>query len=220
MNEHERVAEIHRHLIERYPMYKTDNGFEQWLLEKTGADPARIDAYLDLLYGYGYIDGEGTLSGDYAAVPDPEHVQEDIRARLDRLDPASRTLLRTASIEGVNFDPEVTAALCGVPVAEALDAIRRGIDVGVVARAMPNSLYSGSGESYRFVPRQTREILYNELPDEDRVRLHAALLDFLGDRLQAADEPGTREMLEQMINEHNNIASRPGPLPSSEGRKP
>lgn len=208
------IEQIAHHIGERFPMYRTNLAFEQWLYGKAGNDRNKIDDYLDLLYDYGYIGGDGMLADSYAQLPEPDQVTADIERRLSQLDPETRRLLSEASIEGAHFNPEVTAALHGSQEGVAA-LLRKAEGAGVIARDEHQADNPILSHHYRFVPLRLREILYEELPEDDRVRLHTALVELLGEEVGKEGDQGTQDMLARLISEHNNRASRPDP-PSNE----
>jgi hypothetical protein len=210
------VDEIHRILIERYPLYQSNGGFEQWLLRKADMDESKIHTYLDLLDSYGYMNGDGTLAGDYANMPDPERVHDDINARLSKLSPGALDALHRASIEGEHFCVETVIALADGEESRAGDMLREAERNGVIVRDGSESLYSEGCERYRFLPLQTREIIYQQIPEEERNSMHTAFVEFLSGKVDGVEDDGKREMLNHMISEHNKRVARPEPLPEKQ----
>jgi len=203
------LARIHTILIERYPMYKANPAFEQWLLARTEDDPDSLMRYLDLLDGFQYINGEGVLTGDYTTLPEPDELAGTIRKRLDALGSETRGLLRLASVEGAYFSAEVLGALHGTSHDHVIRLLQPALDLGIVAHDGREPLYSRHSRRYRFVPTQMYEILCRELPEEERRRLHGVIVEYLGAELKRADDPGSREMLGEMLSEHNKSVTRP-----------
>lgn len=208
------IEHIAHHIGERFPMYRTNLAFEQWLFSKAGTDRNKIDDYLDLLYDYGYIGDSGMLADSYAQIPDPDQVSADIERRLSQLDPETRRLLAEASVEGPYISPEVAAALHGSR--EGIESLlRKAEGAGVITRDENKADNPILSHHYRFVPLRLREIFYEELPEDDRVRLHTALVEFLGEEVGKEGDQGTQDMLARLISLHNKRASRPDP-PSGE----
>jgi hypothetical protein len=210
------VEEIHTILIERYPMYQSNGGFEQWLSRKAGTDESKINTYLDLLDSYNYMNGDGTLASDYVEMPAPEEVLDDINARLTNLSSAALDALRRASIEGEHFCVETVTALSDDNAGRVADLLREGERNRLIVRDGSEALYSDQCERYRFLPLQTRDILYKQIPDEERTRLHMAFVEFLSSKVEDIREDGRRDMLNHMISEHNKRFSRPEPLPEKQ----
>lgn len=205
-NERARISTM---LIERYPMYKVNPAFEQWLLARTEGDSDSLIRYLDILDGFHYMNGEGVLTEDYLMLPEPEDLVDVIRRRLEPLEPETRELLRRASVEGAYFSTEVLGVLHEVDPDQVTQLLRPALDRGVVACDGRERLYSRGSMRYRFVPTQMHEILRRELPQEERHRLHGMIVEYLGDELRRADDPGRQEMLGEMLSEHNKSITRP-----------
>jgi predicted ATPase len=213
MDEKTSIAEVHRTIIERYPMYKEDPAFEAWLLRKAGTDVERIEEYLDTLHDYGYIDGEGMVTGEYTKAPEPASMLEEIQRRLDALDDTTRSTLRIASVEGPTFSTEVLARLCGGSAGDAEHAVAAAVDAGVVQPDGSEGMFASASKRYRFYPLQMRDLLYEELAGGQRAELHRRAIEFLSEELERTREPGAREMIGQLIEEHNRHASRPAGSP-------
>lgn len=213
--QHITVDTIRRRVAERYPMYTENPGFEQWLEHRTGKDMDEVDRYLDLLDSYGYMTGDGTLAEDYVAMPDPASVATELNRQLQGLHPDIVDLLNAASVEGTRFSNEVLAHL--LPERSDIDAaLELAIRAGVVRRERHESEVPLLSYDYRFVPTQTRDILYTRLQDQERARLHGSIVDYLGTMMEKAGDKATRDMLFELIHEHNDLASRPSPTSPSE----
>lgn len=210
MEQQQGVEEIHARISERYPMYVANPGFEQWLLQRTGADIGKIEDYLTLLDEYGYITGDGTLANDYQNVPDPGHLTEDIERRLASLSPDARALLGRAAVQGARFSMSLVAPVDGG--AGDRDALLgEALAAGLVARDEDeDARIPALSHRYRFVPRQTARILYEGLPEEERGSYHMALVEMLSDEIGRVAEPGAQDMLAEMIRQHNRDAAQPG----------
>lgn len=213
MDETKSIATVHRTIIERYPMYHEDPAFEAWLFSKAGTDVERIEEYLDTLHDFGYIDGEGMVCGDYTAMPDPSGMVAEMQRRLDGLDESTRDLLRIASVEGPTFSTEVLAHLSDRSIEEVEQAICKAVEEGVFHHDGAESMFTSASGRYRFRPLQLRDLLYDELPGGRRAELHRRAITFLSEELERNDEPGAREMIGQLIEEHNRHASRPAGSP-------
>lgn len=205
----DRLNDLHAALARRYPMYKANPAFEGWLLEQTDADPMLVEQYLEMLDDHEFISGDGTLSGDYTTLPALEHLADAIRRRLDQLAPETRPLLQHASIEGAYFSIDALAALEDSTPQDAAHRLQPAVDSGVVVRDGSDPLYSGFSARYRFVPMQAREVLYQELTDADRAHYHGRMVEYLGRELERTEDVGAREMLSQMLSDHNKHITRP-----------
>lgn len=207
------MERIGKYVAERYPMYVTNPGFEQWLYAKAGLEQAMLDRYLQLLEDYGIISGDGTIADNYRDLPDPERVREDIDRRIAALTPEALDLLSTASVEGDRFSPEILGG-----VREDRDGIdpilQQAVAAGVIAPESNLSTVPALSHRYRFVPLQTRKVLYERLPDEERLRLHSRLVELLSAEVEKVNDPGAQDMLHRLISEHNKLFARPDPPPS------
>lgn len=213
MDEKQSIAEVHRIIIERYPMYKEDPAFEAWLHGKAGTDQEKLEEYLDTLADYGYLDGEGMVCGDYARLPDPSGILDEMKGRLAALDEPTREVLRTASVEGPTFSTEVLARLHECELADCERMIARAVESDIVRRDGSEGMFASASHRYRFHPLQMREMLYEELPGGRRAELHRRAIEFFSEELERNGEPGTREMIGRLIEEHNRHASRPAGSP-------
>ncbi|MDB5034296.1 MAG: hypothetical protein JWQ98_1537 [Chlorobi bacterium] len=216
MNDQQNDLEaIHQSIRERYPMYIVNQGFEHWLLDRTGADLTALDRYFRLLDDYGYLSGDGTLAADYADMPGPSEVTGDIERRLAGLPPTTLEMLGRASVEGERFRVEPLAMPGGgLHQAEAL--LQPAVTAGVIACDRGSSDLSPLKHRYRFLPMRTRKMVYDRLSEAQRADYHASLVDSLSMELERADDPGARDMISGMISEHNKSVTRPDPPPEKE----
>lgn len=215
MDQQTALADVHRQIIERFPMYQTHPAFEHWLLEKGGADPRTTSRYLDLVEDYGMMGPGGMLDQAYTQLPEPEAVAGDIERRLGGLPDQTLEALKIAAIEGKHFSADVVAALAEVSGSEVESRLAAAERSGVIARDGTEQLYAGGASTrYRFVPLGTQDYLYQRIPQEELNRLHPALVEFLSDALAKATDPGAQELLAGMIDLHNSRLTRPSPSPA------
>lgn len=111
----------------------------------------------------------------------PDSVEELIAARIDRLEPERRRLLRAASVLGMTVDPDL------------LVDVLRGEDTGGIGAAhrigeLGDFLLPNESGHLQFAHHLIRETAYEGLPFSRRVLLHARTSDLLeeraGDRLE------------------------------------
>jgi hypothetical protein len=205
------MAGIHEYLIERYPMYRTESAFEEWLGSRSAGDRGRLDEYLGLLEDYGFIDGEGRVGKDFNTVPDPARVVDEITSRIDGVAPDVLRTLQCAAVEGAEFSTSAVTALAEGDVSASLAAAEQA---GLVRRIGEENIYASPTTRYRFVPRKAQEVIYAALPEDERARLHALFIQFLSTQLDRTTEPGAREMLSRLISEQNRRVMRPEPKES------
>ncbi|MFD0365266.1 ATP-binding protein [Nocardia sp. GCM10030253] len=91
--------------------------------------------------------------------------------QMDRLDPASRSMLGAASVLGERIEPELLQLVVGTGIDAALDA---AISAGVVRR-----LDDGG---FAFVHALIRDAVYAELAPSERMALHRAAAELLAVR--------------------------------------
>src|SRR6476620_8834940 len=112
-------------------------------------------------------DGESAL---------PETVLATAQARLQRLSPGARRVLRAASVFGVRFWPGALATLLDASdgIAEALEDL---VQREAIAR-QPASRFKGEDE-YVFRQVLVRDAAYEMLTDRDRKQGHAKAAEWL-----------------------------------------
>lgn len=209
MEQEQASADVIRPFIkERYPMYQENPAFEQWLSKKAGNDQSNLAEYLELLQGYGFIGGDGTITAGYETLPEPAGVQADIEGRLSLLGADTLALLRLASVEGDRFSAAALKAIAGE---DAESQLQPAIDAGVVARDSNPAEIPALGHRYRFVPLQVRQLLYDRMPDAERADAHTALVEYLSRELEHTEEVGAQDMLNRLISQHNKRVMRPDP---------
>lgn len=216
MEQEHASADVIRPFIKgRYPMYQQNPAFEHWLSKKAGNDQGNLAEYLDLLQGYGFIAGDGTIYAGYETMPEPAGVQADIERRLSSLDADTLALLRLASVEGERFSAAALKAMAGEDLESRLQP---AIDAGVVVRDTNPAEVAALGHRYRFVPLQVRQMLYDGMPDDQRGDAHTALVEYLSQELGRTEEVGAQDMLSRMISQHNKGVMRPDSQVSSDSK--
>ncbi|MEV6340036.1 AAA family ATPase [Nocardia vinacea] len=92
-------------------------------------------------------------------------------AHVNRLDMATRTVLRAASVLGERIEPELLEQLTGADVATALDT---AVTAGVVRHP--------DNGGVAFVHALIRDAIYAELPPSERMSLHRSAAELLAAR--------------------------------------
>jgi class 3 adenylate cyclase/tetratricopeptide (TPR) repeat protein len=135
------------------------------LVEKTGGNPLFVEETIRMLAE----DGSGRI---------PDTVQALIAARIDRLPPDAKSVLRRAAVIGRTFWPGALEALAPeVEVAPALEHLLRREFV------LPEDRSTISGESaHRFKHVLIREVAYSGLSKSSRASLHEAFAAWLAER--------------------------------------
>lgn len=113
--------------------------------------------------------------------PHPQRVRAAVGHRLDQVPPATRRVLREASVLGREFSVGMLAAVAGQPPAVVLGSLEAAISGDLVI--------AGEGYLLRFAHALTQEVAYAELPTADRQRLHQRAADAMeSDAGELADE--------------------------------
>lgn len=112
----------------------------------------------------------------------PDSIRQVLGRRIERLDPATRSVLEHAAILGRQFDLPVLGALTGRPQIELLDAL------DVAERGALVTLEAGTGARFSFVHALVHQTLYEGLSATRRSALHLAAVD----ALQGLDPDGRR----------------------------
>jgi DNA-binding winged helix-turn-helix (wHTH) protein/predicted ATPase len=136
------------------------------------------------------LDGRWSLDSAAAALSQmPEGLGAFIQSRLDTLSAEERRTLETASVVGVEFD--AAALTPGTSPGDLKQNLKR-LDPQLEALARRTRLIEGCGvtewpdgilsERYRFRHALYRDVLYQEIPEARRARLHR----MIGEQLRAA----------------------------------
>jgi len=97
----------------------------------------------------------------------PGSLRELVSRRLAALSPGARALVRMASVLGRELEEPVLLAAAARDPNEAMEALGQLDHRQVLEEA-------GAGNKLRFVHDKLREIAYAEIPEDERLRLHAA----------------------------------------------
>jgi class 3 adenylate cyclase/tetratricopeptide (TPR) repeat protein len=156
-----------------------DAATRELLLGRAQGNPFFLAEMLHLLVDRGLLrrvrDG-WRLTGDLPREVLPVGVQAVLAARIDSLQPATRALLRDASVIDNRFTAELLRALESDPVDDA-DLVERGLQ-----ELMERGIIAPSGElgdgadvaaSYSFVHALAQDVAYAGIPKAERARRHA-----------------------------------------------
>ena len=136
------------------------------LLDKTEGNPLFVEETVRLL-----VD-----EGDTAGVRIPDTLQALIAARIDRLPPGSKSVLRHGAVIGRVF---WRGAICELdPELDVDSALSDLVDRQLLTRE-PLSTVTGE-EAYRFRHVLIRDVAYRGLTKSERARLHRVFASWLG----------------------------------------
>jgi tetratricopeptide (TPR) repeat protein len=152
---------LHRTPQEVLPLAK-------WIEGATGGSPLMIRQLIEHLHDRGLLRYEIPVgwrwdTAEIASMPMPDNAIALLAAKIDRLEPSTRTVLQLASCMGDEFDREILAELSRMP--------RGGLEreLYVLCDA---SLIAPSSRGFRFLYDRIREAVQSQLSDRERSRLH------------------------------------------------
>ncbi|MFL6107882.1 MAG: ATP-binding protein [Marmoricola sp.] len=105
----------------------------------------------------------------------PDGVRDAVAARLGRLDPVGRSVVRLAAVSGTEIDPSALSVLSGLSLEDVLRLLDEAASAGLIEIS----------DGVSFAHDLVREAAYSELSTADRLRAHAALADYLSGRPDA-----------------------------------
>ncbi|HSK97140.1 MAG TPA: AAA family ATPase [Euzebyales bacterium] len=156
------------------------------LLARSEGTPLFLEEWVCALVEEGWLTGDYgayRLVGDPRQVAVPSTVQTILAARVDRLGPQRKAVLRVASVIGEQVPLDLLAPLCRV---DDLDATLRRLQEAEFfhpQHAPPHSIWA-------FKHNLVREVVYGSAPLELRRQLHGEVADVL-----AATHPDQTERL-------------------------
>jgi len=158
------------------------------LLDKTEGNPLFVEETIRLL----------SEQGKGAAVRIPDTVQALIAARIDRLPPDCRSVLRHGALVGRVFWRGAVASLD--PELEVDGALEGLMERQLLTRE-PVSSIAGETE-YRFRHVLIRDVAYNGLAKSERARLHVGFAEWLSQRSTDERAEGEAHHLERAAALH------------------
>jgi DNA-binding winged helix-turn-helix (wHTH) protein len=115
-----------------------------------------------------------------SAIAPSQHARELLNARLAAMPKATRTVLGCASVVGDAFDLLDLVQVCGVAADVQLQALQHALQ--------SHFIHAQAGERFAFRHALFREVVYDQVPLSERLRLHRATAHVL----QARPDAGTR----------------------------
>src|SRR4051794_5930799 len=126
-------------------------------------------------------------------LPIPEGVRDAIRRRLQRQSQTCRELLTVAAVLGREFDVATVARAGSLGQDELLGAIDEAAAARLIGRV------PGADERLRFSHILVRDVLYEELPTSQRLRVHRAVGEALEDLHAHNLAPHVAELAHQFV---------------------
>jgi predicted ATPase/class 3 adenylate cyclase len=165
---------------------------EQRILGLTEGNPLFVEQILSMLIDDGLLReqaGRWVFSGSAEAVSIPGNVSSLLGARLDRLRPAERRVVESASVIGLEFSSDAVSALLGesdtpTDLEPALAALCR--------KQLIRPAEASAADDFHFSHILIRDAAYARLLKRTRARLHerfaAWLADMVGSRVAEHEE--------------------------------
>jgi tetratricopeptide (TPR) repeat protein len=164
--------------------------------------PLFIEQIVQMLVEDGHLrrdDGTWRPVSEIGHLPIPATISALLDARIDRLSPAEKSLLGTASVIGEEFDIAPLAS-----VSELDEALVDPLLLSLMRRELIRPNTSSSAErGYRFRHLLIRDAAYHGLPKADRASLHTRFADWL-----AEAHPERIGELDEIIGYHLEAACR------------
>jgi predicted ATPase len=152
---------------------------EQRILGLTGGNPLFIEQVLAMLIDDGLLceqAGRWVFSGAAEVVSVPGNVSSLLGARLDRLGPAERMIVESASVIGLEFSSDAVSVL--VQDSGARTGLENAL-AGLCRKQLIRRAAAGSADDFRFSHILVRDTAYARLLKRTRARLHERFAGWL-----------------------------------------
>jgi DNA-binding NarL/FixJ family response regulator/tetratricopeptide (TPR) repeat protein len=146
-------------------------------------EPAVVDRLLARSDGNPFYVEELILARAVAGPGLPPVLRDVVAARVARLSPAARDVLRAAAAAGRRVDDELLAAALDRSPRDLAGALREAVDSGILVRRD-----TADGPVLAFRHALLHEVVDGELMGGERAALHAAFAEALEARLAAGDQ--------------------------------
>lgn len=184
------TADLDALLRERYPAYRNNSHFEEWLARTGGGNALFITQFLATLEEDGYITKEsGSIREGFEKTGVPASAQAVVQERIRRLNEDMRELLRYASVEGDIFTTAVLAKITETPLLKLLQRLRLVEEAHKFVLSLgKQKVYAHETTAYQFAHALLHKVLYESLGEEERELLHEAVFGIVREEWQAAKE--------------------------------
>jgi adenylate cyclase len=143
------------------------------ITESTGGSPFFVEEVVRSLVEDGALGGEPgayRLARPVESLQVPATVQATLAARIDRLEPAEKSMLQTAAVIGRHFTEPILRLASDGPASD-VDAALGRLCTAEFLQVVPDAAV----EEYRFWHPLTQEVAYHSLLRERRAALHGAV---------------------------------------------
>lgn len=138
-----------------------------WLVSAAQGHPLFLEELVQTLRARGELARQGDtweLARRTGEIPVPDTVRGVLQARLDALDPVTRTVVREAAVLGASFDPRVLRRVTALP-----DSLEMALEELEAARVLAPD---GAPERRQFLQGLTQQVAYESLLVRRRRELH------------------------------------------------
>jgi predicted ATPase/DNA-binding winged helix-turn-helix (wHTH) protein len=208
-------AEIEAYFVQGSPESKLPKGFAGLVHRHSEGNPLFMVAIIDHLTDKGFVSrqhGDWSLNVpiDEIDLEVPESLGGMIEAQIERLSPAERTTLEAASVCGVLFAANVTAAATAIDdeqVEDLCDELSRRQHI--IRRAGIHQLPNGKvSPSFEFLHALYREVFYHRQAPARRMRSHLRI----GQRLEELYARNEIEVAAELAQHFEDASHWPGAL--------
>jgi tetratricopeptide (TPR) repeat protein len=184
--------DMDRLLRRRYPPYRNNDRFEEWLAHISGGNALFVTQFLMTLEEDGYIDREnGVVQEGFEHVHIPRSAQAVVQERIRRMSEEAKELLRYASVEGDTFTSMVLAKVTETPQLKLLQKLRIvEQSYQVVVSLGKQQVYARETTAYQFAHALIHKAMYESLEEEERELLHEAIFETLKEEWETARDEG------------------------------
>ena len=146
------------------------------LYRLSGGNPAHATRALEMLVHNGTVgreSGAWVLKVDTANVPLPADVRISALARISQLPRRTRRVLHAAAVLGESFTRDVLSALVGDDDDDAGIGVETGVDPALAEAVRARLVFAdATSGSFHFTHSRVVNLLYQQLPEEERIALH------------------------------------------------